>query len=196
MPNMSLCKQKMPEQDPNIRNKNFLEVALGYTEEMAIEEAQRCLQCKHKPCVAGCPVNVQIPEFIKLVAEGRFEDAYLKIRETNSLPAVCGRVCPQESQCEQLCVRAKKGESVGIGRLERYVADWYMANCKNTIENVEKKNKKVAVIGSGPAVLPVQVTWPSLAMMLPYLKPSMCLAEYLCMEYLNSGFPRRWSRRK
>lgn len=153
MPNMSLNKQKMPEQDPNIRNKNFLEVALGYTEEMAKEEAQRCLQCKNKPCVAGCPVNVQIPEFIKLVAEGKFEEAYEKIRETNSLPAVCGRVCPQETQCEQLCVRAKKGESVGIGRLERFVADWYMANKKNKVESVEKKNKKVAVIGSGPAGL-------------------------------------------
>ncbi len=153
MPNMSLNKQKMPEQDPKIRNKNFLEVALGYTEEMAKEEAQRCLQCKNKPCVAGCPVNVQIPEFIKLVAEGKFEEAYDKVRETNSLPAVCGRVCPQESQCEQLCVRAKKGESVGIGRLERYVADWYMANRKNKTESVEKKNKKVAVIGSGPAGL-------------------------------------------
>ena len=153
MPNMSLSKQKMPEQDPNVRNKNFQEVALGYTEEMAKEEAQRCLQCKNKPCVAGCPVNVQIPEFIKLVAEGQFEKAYEKIRETNSLPAVCGRVCPQETQCEQLCVRAKKGESVGIGRLERYVADWYMANRKNKVESVEKKNKKVAVIGSGPAGL-------------------------------------------
>lgn len=153
MPNMSLYKQKMPEQDPNKRNKNFLEVALGYTEEMAREEAQRCLQCKHKPCVAGCPVNVKIPEFIKLVAEGKFEEAYHKIRETNSLPAVCGRVCPQESQCEKVCVRANKGESVGIGRLERFVADWYMANCKNKIENIEKKNKKVAVIGSGPAGL-------------------------------------------
>lgn len=153
MPNMSLNKQKMPEQDPNIRNKNFLEVALGYTEEMAKEEAQRCLQCKNKPCVAGCPVNVQIPEFVKLVSEGKFEEAYEKVRETNSLPAVCGRVCPQESQCEQLCVRAKKGETVGIGRLERYVADWYMANRKTKAENVEKKNKKVAVIGSGPAGL-------------------------------------------
>jgi glutamate synthase (NADPH), homotetrameric len=153
MPNMSLNKQKMPEQDPNVRNKNFLEVALGYTKEMAVDEAQRCLQCKNKPCVSGCPVNVQIPEFIKLVAEGKFEEAYEKIRETNSLPAVCGRVCPQESQCEQLCVRAKKGESVGIGRLERYVADWYMANRKNKVESVEKKNKKVAVIGSGPAGL-------------------------------------------
>jgi len=153
MPNMALNKVKMPEQDPNVRNRNFLEVALGYTEEMAKEEAQRCLQCKNRPCVGGCPVNVQIPDFIKLVAEGKFEEAYNKIRETNSLPAICGRVCPQETQCEQLCVRAKKGESVGIGRLERFVADWYMANRETKVEKVEKKNKKVAVIGSGPAGL-------------------------------------------
>ena len=153
MPNMSLNKMKMPEQAPNVRNKNFLEVTLGYTEEMALEEAQRCLQCKNKPCVAGCPVNVQIPEFVKLISEGRFEEAYEKIRETNSLPAICGRVCPQESQCEQLCIRAKKGESVGIGRLERFAADWFMANRENVAEVVEKKNRKVAVIGSGPAGL-------------------------------------------
>lgn len=153
MPNMSLNKMKMPEQAPDIRNKNFIEVALGYTEEMALEEAQRCLQCKNSPCVAGCPVNVQIPEFIKLIAEGRYEEAYGKIRETNSLPAICGRVCPQESQCEQLCLRAKKGESVGIGRLERFAADWFMANRENVDEVVEKKNRKVAVIGSGPAGL-------------------------------------------
>jgi len=106
---MSLNKVKIPEQEPNVRNKNFLEVALGYTEDMAKEEAQRCLNCKHRPCVAGCPVNVQIPDFIQLVAEGKFEEAYYKITETNSLPAICGRVCPQESQCEKLCVRAKKG---------------------------------------------------------------------------------------
>lgn len=153
MPNMSLNKMKMPEQAPDIRNKNFLEVALGYTEEMALEEAQRCLQCKNRPCIAGCPVNVQIPDFIKLISEGKYEDAYGKIRETNSLPAICGRVCPQESQCEQLCVRAKKGESVGIGRLERFAADWFMTNRENVIEVVEKKDRKIAVIGSGPAGL-------------------------------------------
>lgn len=148
---MSLKKVSMPEQDPNVRNTNFLEVALGYTEEMAKEEAERCLQCKHRPCVEGCPVNVQIPDFIKLVAEGKFEEAYEKITETNSLPAICGRVCPQETQCEQLCVRAKKGESVGIGRLERFAADWYMNNIKNKEINIEKLNKKVAIVGSGPA---------------------------------------------
>ena len=153
MPNMALNKVKMPEQDPEVRNKNFGEVALGYEDAMAIEEAQRCLNCKHKPCVAGCPVNVQIPDFIQLVAEGRFEEAYYKIRETNSLPAVCGRVCPQETQCEQLCVRTKKGESVGIGRLERFVADWYMANVNKKEVRPEGNGVKVAVVGSGPAGL-------------------------------------------
>lgn len=153
MPNMSLKKVKMPEQEPDVRNKNFLEVSLGYDEKMAMEEAQRCLQCKNKPCVAGCPVNVKIPEFIQCIADGKFEEAYEKLRETNSLPAVCGRVCPQESQCEQLCVRGKKGEPVGVGRLERFAADWFMANREVTIEHVDKKNKKVAVVGSGPAGL-------------------------------------------
>ncbi|NSW91688.1 MAG: NADPH-dependent glutamate synthase [Firmicutes bacterium] len=153
MPNMSLKKVKMPEQDPYIRNKNFLEVALGYTEEMAIEEAQRCLNCKHRPCMEGCPVNVKIPEFISLVAERKFEEAYQKIRETNSLPAICGRVCPQETQCEKYCIRGKKGEPVAIGRLERFVADWHMSNGKTEEIKIEKKDKKVAVIGSGPAGL-------------------------------------------
>lgn len=151
MPNMSPKKVQMPEQDPNVRNKNFLEVALGYTEDMAKEEAQRCLQCKHRPCVEGCPVNVQIPDFLKLVADGKFEEAYEKIRETNSLPAICGRVCPQETQCEQLCVRAKKGEPVGIGRLERFTADWYMANKESKEAAIKKLNKKVAIVGSGPS---------------------------------------------
>lgn len=153
MPNMSLKKVNIPEQDPNVRNKNFLEVSLGYTEQMAIEEAQRCLKCKHKPCMQGCPVNVQIPEFISLIAEGKFEEAYEKIQETNSLPAICGRVCPQESQCEKFCVRANKGEPVAIGRLERFAADWYMANNKKQKQKTEKNGKKVAVIGSGPASL-------------------------------------------
>ncbi len=153
MANMSLKKVCMPEQQPDIRNKNFAEVALGYTEEMAIEEAKRCLNCKHKPCVAGCPVNVKIPEFIELIAEGKFEEAYYKITETNSLPAICGRVCPQESQCEKVCVRAVKGESVGIGRLERFAADWFLQNRQPKIECIERKNKKVAVIGAGPAGL-------------------------------------------
>jgi glutamate synthase (NADPH/NADH) small chain len=151
---MSNTKVPMPEQDPRERNKNFQEVALGYTEEMAKEEAQRCLNCKHKPCVKGCPVNVQIPEFIMKVAQGDFEGAYNKIKETNSLPAICGRVCPQETQCEQECVRGIKGEPVGIGRLERFCADWAMKNGKVQNPKPEKKkNKKVAVIGAGPAGL-------------------------------------------
>ncbi len=158
MPNMSPSKVKMPEQDPAVRNENFLEVSLGYPEEMAKEEAQRCLQCKNKPCTQGCPVNVQIPEFIKRLAEGDFSAAYQKIKETNSLPAVCGRVCPQESQCEKYCVRGKKGEPVGIGRLERFVADWAMENVASAVagskaETIQKNGWKVAVIGSGPAGL-------------------------------------------
>ncbi|MDO5733713.1 MAG: NADPH-dependent glutamate synthase [Eubacteriales bacterium] len=151
--NMSLVKVPMPEQDPNVRNKNFFEVASGYTPEMAMEEALRCLQCKHKPCVGGCPVNVRIPEFIAKVAEGDFKEAYEIITSTNNLPAVCGRVCPQESQCEQRCVRAIKGEPVAIGRLERFVADWYMENVDKAIPEIVKNGHKVAVVGSGPAGL-------------------------------------------
>lgn len=153
MPNMSLNKVKMPEQKPEERNKNFREVALGYDEEMAVEEAGRCLRCKAGPCVAGCPVSVQIPEFIERVSKGDFEGAYFKVKETNSLPAVCGRVCPQEAQCEKLCVRAKKGEAVAIGRLERFVSDWHMKKGKAEDIPVEAKNRKVAVIGAGPAGL-------------------------------------------
>ena len=153
MPNMINTKTPMPEQEPNIRNKNFKEVALGYTEEMAINEAQRCLNCKNKPCVSGCPVNVRIPEFIEKVANGDFKSAYEIITSTNALPAVCGRVCPQERQCEGKCVRGIKGESVGIGRLERFVADWYMNNVTDKPEKVASNGKKVAVIGAGPAGL-------------------------------------------
>lgn len=152
-PNMSLKKVPIPEQDPKVRSGNFKEVTLGYTEEMAMEEAMRCLNCKHKPCVNGCPVNVQIPEFITLIAAGNFEEAYDKILETNSLPAVCGRVCPQESQCEEKCVRAIKGEPVAIGRLERFAADWAIKNAQKTYEKVPSNGKKVAIVGSGPAGL-------------------------------------------
>ena len=123
MANMIATKTPMPEQEPQIRNKNFKEVAIGYTKEMAVEEAKRCLNCKHKPCVSGCPVNVRIPEFLAKVAEEKFEEAYQIILSTNRLPAVCGRVCPQETQCESKCVRGIKGESVGIGRIERFVAE-------------------------------------------------------------------------
>ena len=151
MANMSLKKVPMPEQAPDVRNKNFKEVALGYTAEMAMEEAGRCLNCKHKPCVQGCPVNVPIPEFIQKVAEGDFEAAYEIITSENALPAICGRVCPQENQCEGKCVRGIKGEPVGIGRMERFVADWHMANAAEKAIDIQKNGKKVAVVGCGPA---------------------------------------------
>lgn len=174
---MSLNKVKIPEQDPQVRNKNFKEVSLGYTDEQAKEEAQRCLQCKNRPCVQGCPVNVKIPEFIKLIQDGAVGEAYKKILETNNLPAICGRVCPQETQCEKYCVRGKKGEPVGIGRLERYAADNSKQNPSGGVadsslvkgaedikelENLSPLTRgisqsggglKVAVIGSGPAGL-------------------------------------------
>jgi len=150
---MSLEKVKMPEQDPKIRNKNFEEVTMGYTLEMAIEEADRCLNCKNPKCVEGCPVSVKIPEFIMKVKEGDIEGAYRKIVETNSLPAVCGRVCPQESQCEGKCVRGIKGEPVAVGRLERFCADYALANNIEIKNEIEKNNIKVAVVGSGPAGL-------------------------------------------
>ena len=153
MPNMSLKKNEMPSQDPNVRNKNFLEVALGYTEEQALDEAARCLNCRNHPCVGGCPVNVKIPEFIKKITEHDFEGAYQVIHETSSLPAVCGRVCPQESQCEKYCIRGIKGEPVGIGRLERFVADWHNAHVNEAPAKPESNGHKVAIIGSGPAGL-------------------------------------------
>ena len=153
MANMRLDKNPMPEQEPNVRNKNFKEVALGYTAEMAIDEAKRCLNCKNQPCVSGCSVNVRIPEFLSLVAEGKFMEAAEIVKSTNSLPAICGRVCPQETQCEKLCVRGKKGDPVGIGRIERFVADYAMENAKEQAAAPAKNGHKVAVIGSGPAGL-------------------------------------------
>lgn len=153
MPNMSLVKNKMPEQDPQVRNKNFKEVSLGYTEEQAIDEATRCLNCKHRPCVSGCPVNIHIPDFIMEVSKGNFEEAYNIITKSSSLPAVCGRVCPQETQCEEKCVRGIKGEPVGIGRLERFVADWHNAKDNTKAKKVESNGHKVAIIGAGPAGL-------------------------------------------
>lgn len=153
MANMSQTKNEMPVQNPETRNKNFKEVALGYTEEQAIDEAKRCLHCKNKPCVNGCPVKINIPEFIAQVAEGNFEQAYKIITEASSLPAVCGRVCPQENQCEAKCVRGIKGEPVAIGRLERFVADWHNSQPETPVEKPVSNGHKVAIIGSGPSGL-------------------------------------------
>ena len=153
MANMSLTKVPMPEQDPQVRARNFQEVTLGYTEEMAVEEAGRCLNCKNPKCVEGCPVNVRIPEFIAKVRERDFKAAYEIITSTNALPALSGRVCPQETQCESKCVRGIKGEPVAIGRLERFVADWYRENVNAMPEKVPSNGIKVAVVGSGPAGL-------------------------------------------
>ena len=153
MANLSLVKNPMPSQEPDVRNKNFNEVALGYTKEQAIDEAQRCLSCKAKPCMQGCPVMVHIPEFIAEVAKGNFEEAYQIIAETSALPAVCGRVCPQETQCEMYCVRGKKGEPVAIGRLERFVADWHREHNAAAPEKPVSNGHRVAVVGSGPAGL-------------------------------------------
>ncbi|MDD5902461.1 MAG: NADPH-dependent glutamate synthase [Oscillospiraceae bacterium] len=154
MANMKMEKNPMPEQDPQVRNHNFDEVALGYTPEMAIDEAKRCLNCHNMPCRSGCPVSVRIPEFIAKVAEGDFDAAYEIITSTNSLPAVCGRVCPQEKQCESKCVRGIKGESVGIGRLERFVADYHMNKADKPAPVVPESNgHKIAVVGSGPSSL-------------------------------------------
>lgn len=153
MPNMSPKKNEMPSQAPEVRARNFDEVALGYTEEQAIDEAKRCLNCRNMPCVTGCPVRIHIPAFIAKVAEGDFEGAYRVISEASSLPAVCGRVCPQETQCESKCVRGIKGESVGIGRLERFVADYHMKHSEEKVAEPKKNGHRVAVIGSGPASL-------------------------------------------
>ena len=153
---INLVKEKnpMPEQKPEVRRRNFMEVAEGYTEEMAVNEAMRCLKCREKPCMSGCPVMVKIPDFIAKIAEGEFEEAYGIISQTSSLPAICGRVCPQENQCEGKCVRGVKGEPVAIGRLERFAADWHAANYGDEeIKPAEGNGHKVAIIGAGPAGL-------------------------------------------
>ena len=151
--NMSLTRNAMPVQDAHVRAHNFDEVALGYTEEQAIDEANRCLNCKNMPCVDGCPVKIHIPEFISKIKEGDFEGAYQIITKSSSLPAVCGRVCPQETQCESKCVRGIKGESVGIGRLERFVADWHNTFCQEEPVKPTSNGHRVAIVGSGPSGL-------------------------------------------
>lgn len=153
MPNMSLKKNEMPAQEPNVRNKNFKEVALGYSKETAVDEANRCLNCKNKPCVSGCPVNIDIPAFIQKVQQEDFDGAYDIISASSSLPAVCGRVCPQETQCEGKCVRGIKGDPVGIGRLERFVADWHNEHSTAEVKKPESNGHKAAIIGAGPAGL-------------------------------------------
>ena len=152
-PNMSLTKNAMPTQDASVRAHNFDEVALGYTEEQALDEANRCLNCKNMPCVSGCPVKIHIPAFIEKIREGDFEGAYRIISRSSSLPAVCGRVCPQEVQCESKCVRGIKGEPVGIGRLERFVADWHNTFCQDAPIRPASNGHRVAVVGSGPSGL-------------------------------------------
>ncbi len=153
LPNMDPKKNPMPTQEAQVRAHNFSEVALGYSEETAIQEALRCLNCKNYPCVSGCPVNIHIPEFIAKIKEGDFEGAYQVIQQSSSLPAVCGRVCPQETQCESKCVRGIKGEPVGIGRLERFVADWHNSHAEKLPEKVASNGHKVAIVGSGPSGL-------------------------------------------
>ena len=151
--NMDPKRCPMPSQAAHVRNKNFDEVALGYTPEMAVNEAKRCLHCKNMPCVSGCPVGIHIPEFIKKIAEEDFEGAYQVLSASSALPAVCGRVCPQENQCEGKCVRGIKGESVGIGRLERFAADWHRTHSTAAPEKPAPNGHKVAIIGSGPSGL-------------------------------------------
>ncbi|MBW1679323.1 MAG: FAD-dependent oxidoreductase, partial [Deltaproteobacteria bacterium] len=150
------CKVKMPEQLPEERAKNFNEVPLGYTEDQAVEEAKRCIQCKNSPCIDGCPVEIDIPGFIELIAQRKFVEAARKMKEKNALPAICGRVCPQEIQCESLCTLGKKHEPVAIGRLERFIADWEREKgMAQTPPRPKLRGKKVAIIGSGPAGLTV-----------------------------------------
>ncbi len=153
MPNMNPKKNPMPTQEPAVRARNFQEVAMGYSQETAVDEALRCLNCKNMPCVTGCPVNIHIPEFIAKIKEGDFEGAYQVINRSSSLPAVCGRVCPQETQCEAKCVRGIKGEPVGIGRLERFVADWHNAHAAGKPKPVKQNGHRVAIVGSGPSGL-------------------------------------------
>ena len=185
--NMDPKKHEMPVQAPDVRNHNFSEVALGYSEETALEEATRCLNCKHMPCVSGCPVNIHIPAFIEKVKEGDFEGAYRVIAQSSSLPDVCGRVCPQEKQCEAKCVRGIKGEPVGIGRLERFVADWHNEHAKGNITRPEPNGHKVAVVGSGPSGLTCEATLPKRATRLRFLRLCIPRAAFWFTEYPSSA---------
>ena len=191
-PNMALEKVPMPERDPKERATCFEEVAKGYTPEMAMEEATRCLNCKAKPCVAGCPVGVRIPEFIQQMAAGNFLEAYQIITSTNSLPAVCGRVCPQESQCEGKCVRGKKGQPVGIGRLERFAADYAREHGNLQAKSVAPNGHKVAVVGGGPAGLPksiVQKEVKTLEELGVEIRPNMVIGKILSIdELMEDGY--------
>ena len=191
MANMSLKRNEMPTQDPVVRGKNFDEVALGYSEEQAIDEANRCLNCKNMPCVDGCPVKIHIPEFIAKIKDGEFEEAYQIITKSSSLPAVCGRVCPQESQCESKCVRGIKGESVGIGRLERFVADWHNTFCTEEPVKPKSNGHRVAVVGSGPSGLTCAGDLAKKGYDVTVLKLFTQQAAFLCTVSPNSAFPRR-----
>lgn len=195
MPNMSLVKNEMPVQEPDVRNKNFKEVALGYTEEQAIDEAKRCLNCKNKPCSNGCPVQIDIPEFISKVAEGNFEEAYKVITRASSLPAVCGRVCPQETQCESKCVRGIKGEPVAIGRLERFVADWHNAQPESKVEKPDSNGHKAPLSARLP-VLACQAILQKKATTLPFSRLFTLPAAFSPTESLNSDFPKLSFRKK
>ena len=185
--------EKVPvrEQDPQVRATNFEEVCLGYNKEEAMEEAARCLNCKNAKCIKGCPVSINIPAFIHEVKEGNFEEAYKVIGQSSALPAVCGRVCPQESQCEGVCIRGIKGEAVSIGKLERFVADWAKENGIKPEAPAEKNGHKVAVIGSGPPDLPAPVIWQKWVMMLLSLKPFMKPAVFWYTVFLNSVFQKK-----
>lgn len=176
------------EQAPDVRNKNFDEVCLGYNEEEAVEEATRCLNCKNAQCVKGCPVSINIPEFIHNVKEKNFAEAYKTIGKSSALPAVCGRVCPQESQCEGKCIRGIKGEAVSIGKLERFVADWARENNIKPEKSAESNGKKVAVIGSGPSGLTCAGDLAKMGYDVTILKLYMNLVVYLYMVFLNSVF--------
>jgi len=196
MPNMSPKKNEMPTQAPDVRNKNFKEVALGYTPETAIDEAKRCLNCKHKPCVAGCPVKIHIPAFIEKMAQGDFEGAYEIIAQSSSLPAVCGRVCPQETQCEQKCVRGIKGEPVAIGRLERFAADYHNANCKTAAKKPESNGIRLRLSVPARLALPAPEIWQRQAMRLRCLKHCIWPAAFWFTEFRNSVCRRQLCKRK